>query len=132
MATTETDRVSVEELIRVADQLPYPELDDLVSRLLNLRAKRRAPCLAKEESELMERINEGLPTDVWERYHELDAKREAETLTVEEHRELIDLSDRVEQRQVERLELLSKLAEIRNTTLDALMDELGLRARDNG
>lgn len=139
MATVQTEiRLSVDGLLKAADRLSTPELEELVSRMLKLRARRRAPYLSEapglsaEETELLQRINEGLPPEVWERYHELQAKREAETLTPEEHKELIGLIDRVEELQANRLELASKLAKIRNTSLDALIQELGLRASDHG
>jgi len=46
----------------------------------------------------------------WERYHELQAKREAERLTPEEHAERIDLTDQIEGWNVRRLELSQQLA----------------------
>jgi hypothetical protein len=50
-----------------------------------------------------------------------------ETLTPDEQQELIELSDQIEFADAERLKHLILLAQLRNTTVDSLMDQLGLR-----
>lgn len=85
------------------------------------------PCLTATESRLFDEINQGFSEQDWSRFRQLIAKRRAEQLTAEEHAELTDLSDRLERLNVRRLELLTELAKLRNTTLPALMDQLGLR-----
>lgn len=79
------------------------------------------------EAELLEQINQGLPPDVQQRYDELTAKRRAETLTPEEHEELLDLINRIEQADAERIQVLAELAQLRGVSVPALMDELGIR-----
>src|SRR5204862_264103 len=49
--------------------------------------------LSAVEADLLQKINQGLPPEVWERYHELVGKRRAETLTPDEYTDLIGLSD---------------------------------------
>jgi hypothetical protein len=70
--------------------------------------------------------NRGFSEGDWNRYRQLIEKRRAEQLNAEELVELTSLSDRMERLNVRRLELLSQLAKLRNTTLPALMDQLGL------
>ncbi len=84
-------------------------------------------CLSDSESRLFEEINQGFSEADWSLYRQLIAKRRAEQLTAAEHIELTGLSDRLERLNVRRLELLSELATLRNTTLPELMDHLGLR-----
>ena len=80
------------------------------------------------EADVLARINQsGLSEAFWDRYQTLAAKRRAETLTRKEQQELIGLSDQMEARRVERLCHLVTLAEMRQTSVDALIDELGLR-----
>ena len=79
------------------------------------------------ESRLFDEINRGFSEGDWSRYRQLIEKRQAEQLTAEEHVELTALSDRLERLNVRRLELLRELARLRNTTLPALMDQLGLQ-----
>jgi hypothetical protein len=87
---------------------------------------RRAPRLSPEEAQLLANINLGLSPTEWERYHELVVRRKAETLTPDEQTELIALSDRLEEANTQRIECLAALARVRNTTLDALIRDLGL------
>jgi hypothetical protein len=84
--------------------------------------------LSPAEADLLQKINQGLPPEVWERYHQLVAERRAETLTPSEHTELIRLSDQIELANVRRLEHLVELARLRQVSLDALMDQLGIKA----
>ena len=79
------------------------------------------------EAELLTRINRGFPETFWNRYRKLIARRRAETLTRKEQQELIGMSDQLEAWRVERLKYLIKLAEMRQTSLDALTKKLGLR-----
>lgn len=88
---------------------------------------RKLAALPDEESILLTRINEGLPTDFWLRYRELVGKRQAEVLTDEERAELIRLSDRVEQKNAERAPYLIALARLRGVSLPVLVQQLGLR-----
>jgi hypothetical protein len=75
---------------------------------------------------LLEKINEGLSAQTWQRYHELKAKRDAATLTPEEHAELIVLSDAIEAWNVRRLELVAELARLREVPFPELVRQLGL------
>ena len=59
--------------------------------------------LSHEETNLFQKINQGLPESIWQEYHGLIAKRRAETLTQEEQARLIELSDRIEQTHAERM-----------------------------
>ena len=84
------------------------------------------PLLSKAEADLLEQINIGLPTDRWQEYHSLLAKRRAETLTEAEQSILIAISDQIEQANVQRVRALIALAEIRGTDLSTLMQQLGI------
>ena len=87
------------------------------------------PRLGREESHLLTQINEGLAEEIWNRYSELVRLRRREKLTVEQHQELLELSGRIEEDHVCRIEHLVALAKLRNTTLDALMYKLGIKPR---
>jgi hypothetical protein len=82
--------------------------------------------LSRPESELLQRISDGLPPGVWARYHELIGKRDDGTLAPAEHRELIDLSDRIEQANASRLALAAELARLRGVPLVSLLRDLGI------
>lgn len=122
-------QVSSEELLKAVGQLDDPELDRFLSRVLTLHAERRAPHLSAYEAELLQKINAGVPPDLEERYDELIAKRRAETLTADEHAELLSLTKQVEQIDATRLELLAELAHLRKVPLKTLIQQLGLQPR---
>lgn len=79
------------------------------------------------EGELLEKINQSVPMEVRNRYEELHKKLWDETLTSDEQQGLINLSDHIESVDAERLRWLRCLAQLRSITVDALMDQLGLR-----
>lgn len=116
----------VAELLKAVSQLSSADLEQLLSQVVALQAQRRAPSLSAEETDLLLKINQGLPADVQQRYDDLVAKRQAETLTAEEHRELLRLTEQIEASDVQRVKYLAKLARLRGVSLTTLMDDLGL------
>ncbi|HKI20354.1 MAG TPA: hypothetical protein VKA15_20870 [Isosphaeraceae bacterium] len=118
--------VSRESLLKAVKQLSPLELDQFVSEVLSLRAQRVPGRLTAPETELLKRINEGLPDLLQHRYHELISRRQGETLTTDEHDELLRLTDQVERLEGDRLAALADLANERGVSLSALMAELGI------
>ncbi len=98
-----------------------------MSQVMSLQAKRKAPCLSVDETELMLNINQGLSPDMQTRFDELVVKRQAETLTQEEHQELVLLTDQTEKMDAERMKYMAELARIRGVSLEVLMEELEIR-----
>lgn len=80
------------------------------------------------ESELLQQINQGLSAQTWQHYHELIAKRQAEILTPEEHTELISISEQIEKANARRLGYLIELAQLRQVSLETVMEQLGIQA----
>ena len=87
----------------------------------------RVKHLSKTEANLLQKINQSLSQIDWMRYRELIAKRQAETLTLEEQSALIAFSDQIEETNVKRIQYLAELAQLRGTTIQALLEELGLK-----
>ncbi len=125
--TANQQPLSGEQLLRAVDRLPRAELESFVDQVLALRARRIAPHLSYNESELLLRINRTLPEAALQRYHALIARRRDGTLTVAEHTELLDLTDQEELVNAERVAALAELAGLRQMTLPALMHSLGIR-----
>ena len=122
-------QLSPEELLKAVGQLSTPELETFADDVLTLRAERVAPRLTADEAALLQQINQGLPDDLQERFDALVARRRAETLTPQEHAELLALTERVEQTDARRLEHLVELSRLRKVPLKQLMEQLGLRPR---
>ena len=117
-----------EELLKVVEELSLSNLEQLMSQVIALQAKRKAPCLSKDEDELLFKINKGLPADIPGRLNELVNKRRAETLTPKEQQELLNLAGQIEKSDAERVRNLSDLARIRGVSLKALMKELKIKS----
>jgi hypothetical protein len=115
------------ELLNAVEQLNLSDLEQLMFQIITLQARRKAPSLPKDESELLLKINQGLPASIQKRFNELVAKRQAETLTPDEHQELLDLTDQIEKSDAKRVEYMVKLAKIRGISLSALMKNLSVR-----
>ena len=121
-------QVSPDKLLEAIGQMDLAELDRLVPRVIALRAQRRAPSLPQRESELLTRINRGLPINVQTRLDALVARRQAETLTPDEHEELLRLIEQSEETEATRVEALAQLARLRGISLTTLIHDLGLEA----
>ena len=118
--------MSLDELITAANQLNETDLDQLLQQVVALRVQRKADVLPSGEAELLSRINQGVPAALRTQYESLQAKRKAEALTEAEHTELVELSQRIEQFGAERLKALIMLAQLRQVSLDELMNSLGI------
>ena len=119
--------VSTEQLLHAVQQLPTDELDTFVAQVLAVRAQQAAPNVTQTESELLLRINQSLPAMLQQRYNDLVGKRRAEQLTLDEHTELLALTDQIEQAEADRAAALASLAQIRQTSVRAVMQALGLK-----
>jgi hypothetical protein len=97
---------------------------------LQRKSRQRVPShLSQEEAALLQKINQGLPEAMWQEYHNLIAKRRAETLTSEEHVRLIALSDSIGEAHAERMAHVAELALRRHVPLKTLMGQLGIKPR---
>lgn len=124
-----TSRVEIdfEEVLQGMARLQMQDLERFVDRVIALQAQRRAPSLSRRETELLQKINQGLPAQMRQRYEELNDKLHEETILPEEHEELLQLVERVELADAERLQHLIELARIRNISVEELMSQLDIR-----
>jgi hypothetical protein len=97
-----------------------------------LRARRIAHVLTPDESALFERINDALPQEDRERLASLRCRRADETFSEEEYRELLGLEDRLALLNASRLEALAQLAALRGSTLEVVMNQLGIGPHRRG
>ena len=119
--------IPLETLLHGVAQLDTNHLEQFTRQVLALRAQRHAPHLPQREVELLQQINEGLPSPVQSRLQELVRQRQEGELTAEAQQELIDLTTEVEERDAQRLALLGELAQLRGVSLREVMAQLGLR-----
>lgn len=86
----------------------------------------------KRELELLQKISTGISTETWEKYYQLVEKRDAETLTEAEYNKLLEMVNHIELANAERIKHLVELAKIRQTSLEDLMEELGISPQRHG
>lgn len=124
-------KISALDLLQAVQQLSKPELDHFIEEILQFKAKKNAPNLSKQESELLLKINQNLPRELEQEYQILIEKRHQETLTEFEYDQLLELTDQVEKYQAQRLEYLTQLAQIRQVSLTNLIIEMGIKPINN-
>ena len=123
-------QVSPDKLLEAIEQMNPTELEQFVPRVIAIQARRRAPGLSQAESELLIKINQVLAPDVQARLNQLIVKRQAETLTPGEHKELLCLIEQSEKAEAARVEAMAQLARLRGVSLTTLMHDLGIKAPD--
>jgi hypothetical protein len=121
-----TTSPAVSDLLNSAKQLQNTDFEDFVSSLLALRATRIAPVLSSEETMLLEKIYEKLPSTLLNRYQYLTELRKKNDISENEYEELLELVKQTESYNVERLQHIVKLAALRQVTVQTLMTQLGL------
>lgn len=119
--------IDFEDMLKGVAQLENNELEQFADKVIALRAQRRAPHLPNNEAELLQRINQSVSPKIRRRTAELESKLQEGTLTSVEQDELVGLTDLIEEADAERLQNLILLAQLRNTSVDALMIQLGIR-----
>jgi len=119
-------KVDLNQLLDGIAQLDLPELERFSFKVSNLVAQRKSPYLPQRESELLQQINLSLPAEKRQRYAELNAKLLDETITLAENQELGELIEQIEHADVERLQALVELAQLRNMSLARLMEQIGV------
>ena len=127
----ETQFSSVPEIIEAVERMSAEDLDKLVRRVLEIQAARRAPHLSQEEAYLLRQINLNLPQPDRERVRELQHKRMAEEISQDEYEELAALTDKLEELHAQRMNAISKLADVRGVSLKEMMAQLSINLPDH-
>lgn len=89
-----------------------------------------APSVSAEEARLLHQINRGLSADDLDRYRDLIRRRQEESISPEEFRQLDNLTHQMEALQAQRLESLAKLAQLRQVPLTDLLARLEIHPPD--
>jgi len=69
---------------------------------------------------------------VKKRWNQLAGKRDARKLNPKEYQELLHLVDQIEELQTKRVKWMIQLAQLRKTSIDELMKELGIQTPAHG
>lgn len=121
------------EILDTAARLGAEDFENLFKRLAILRVQRSTvPSIDKSEAELLEQINRGFGSEKWERLQFLDWKMETSGLNEKEASESLQLAEDYESHMVQRLQILIKLAALRNVSLEEVMEQLNIRPYAHG
>ncbi len=128
MSITIHIKEDLEKRLRQRAEAEGYHLDDYIVKMLESQVQSEAASKNKErELELLQKINLGLPAELWERYAVLKEKRQEENLLPEEQEELIAISDQIEEANARRMPYLIELAQLRQVPLETIFRQLGLQ-----
>ena len=120
--------VSNNLLLADVERMNLKEIDDFLGQVVRIRSRMVAPVLPHKEASLLRDINAPFPEGDQTEYDVLIEKRQAETLTQEDHTRLLKLTGKQETWEACRLENLASLAQIKGLTLRNIMVSLGIQA----
>jgi hypothetical protein len=123
--------VSSQQVISAVQAMPLDELEKLVGDVLAVRAERVAPHITGEESKLLRTVQKTLPKKSLLRMKQLQALRDDAQLSTEDYAELAALVEKLEIIHAERMEAVSKLAQLRGITFQTALKQIGLRLPDH-
>lgn len=117
-------KVAVEDVLHGVAALDTPDLENFFQRVAQVLAERKSPHLGKRESELLIQINAGYPVELTLRYEQLLLLKQQAGLSPSEQEELIAITGQFEALDAQRLECLMELANLRDVSLEHLLDEM--------
>lgn len=124
-------QLDLQTVLEGVSGLEIKDLESFASKINNLVAQKKASSLTERETFLFQEINKGLPPKIQQRYRELLKKLEGQIISEAEHQELTSLIPMIEAKDAERLKYLIELAQIRNVSIDGLMESLGIKYPGN-
>lgn len=123
----------VSEILDTAARLGAEDFENLFKKLAILRVQRsNVQSISKSEADVLEQINQGFGIEKWDRLQFLDWKMETTGLNEKESVESLKLAEDYENYTVQRLQLLIKLAALRNVSLNEVMKQLEIKPNAHG
>jgi hypothetical protein len=114
-----------QDLLQATRQLNLQELGEFSAQVAAIYQERRSDA-ATTEALLLSVVHQSLPKPTQQRWDELLEKRDAASLSASEYEELLQLTDEVEDLNVQRMTALSQLAQARGVDLRTMMRQLNL------
>ena len=125
--TTIQLQLPFDALLNSLQQLTAEELAELAQHAARLGARRRAPSLSQAETDLLLKINQGVPSEIHRRCAGLTKKQRGRGLSDQEQAELMAVVEKIELLNAQRLGYFVELANIRQVSLDDLMASLQIK-----
>ena len=116
-------KVGFDELIQSVTQLNALELKTFLSRLSQATEQQQH---SQQEKMLLKQIKEIIPASVVRRFKQLQAKQHNNTITEKEASEILVITDFMEEKSAERVNLLAVLAKLQGVSITDLAKQLRL------
>jgi hypothetical protein len=101
-------------------------LETFAQRLNEMVARRKSPSLTKAETDLLLKINQGIPTAILEEYTALKTRQKTIGIAADEQNRLNELITAIEEKEAELLGNLIGLARLRRVSVEKLRKQLGI------
>ena len=117
---------ATQSLIEKINHLPPDQMAQAEAFVSSLQ-ERKPLFLSNDETVLLKIIKEMSRNPFRKRLNALREKLRNETITTDEHIELLRLTEQVERRNVDRISALADLARLRGVSLPEVMGQLGIK-----
>ncbi len=116
-----------EDLVHRVSRLNNTELITFFEQLNFKISGQNGYSALSEETILLKKIKTIIPTSVTRRFKMLQAKQHDNTISEKEHEEILLITNFIEEKSAERVELLGRLAKIRQISLIELIEQVPLK-----
>ena len=122
-------KISTENLLNAVAQTSAKEFEQFIEKAKKLHQRSPKSDWTKSEISLIKKsMNLTLSVEEQKRFYELIKKRQDEKIKPKELEELIELTDKSEELNVQRIENLVKSAKSKKVILDEIINRLGIVA----
>lgn len=120
--------INLEELTQQLSQLDELVLTNFLISLNDKLNGHTQLLQISEETILLQKIKSVVPASVLRQYRKLRKKAQQQTISDTEHHELLLLSDFIEEKTAEKINLLSKLAQVRQVPLNTILQQFTIQS----
>jgi hypothetical protein len=121
---TQGGNVSFEDLLKSVSTLESSEIIQFMQEMGRIVAARKVKSLSERETELLKAINESIPTKLQVSYESLMLKLNNESISDDEHKDLLKLVAKMEAKKGKKVEYMMELAQLRKISLKELVQQL--------
>lgn len=118
-------KITFDEIFQGLEQLNSSDFDLFVSKVLDLKSKRKNIESAIDEKRLIQEITEELTEQEQNRLSYLQEKLASTPLDETENNEMKNLINRIDALHFQRIIAVGKLAKLRKQPIDKIMEEFG-------
>ena len=122
-----TQNISQRQILDAVKRLPNNELEDIIKKILILRAKNKSKSLTDAETKILKSIYRTFSAEKLVRLKSLRKDSEVRELDETEYAELAALSDSLEEFHARRMKKLAELSKLRGLDLEETMTQIGIK-----